>query len=207
MKRKKTVRQPLPFMNSKLRKACLHKAMLRNRYFKHGRSRQSWEHYRKSRNNVTKLKAVSMNTYFQERCNSDSFRNNSRQYWRTMKLYMTDKCKTSDQDISLFHENKLINDPVKVCKIFNEHFIKAASNIGSEDSIRDDETIDDILCAYNGSEVVQRILLVMFHMMPSSIFPPRPWRRLVLCWTKPILQRPLVMMLYHQSYWKWEQLN
>ena len=131
--------------------------MLRNKYFKHGRSSQSWELYRKSRNNVTKLKAVSMNTYFQERCNSDSFRNNSRQYWRTIKPNMTDKCKASDQDISLFHENKLINDPVKVCKIFNEHFIKAASNIGSEEPIKDDETIDDILCAYNGSEVIQRI--------------------------------------------------
>ena len=46
---------------------------------------------------------------------------------------------------------------MKVCKIFNEHFIKAASNIGSEEPIRDDETIDDILCAYNGSEVIQRI--------------------------------------------------
>ena len=206
MKRKKTVRQPLPFMNSKLRKACLHKAMLRNKYFKHGRSSQSWELYRKSRNNVTKLKAVSMNTYFQERCNSDSFRNNSRQYWRTIKPYMTDKCKTSDQDISLFHENKLINDPVKVCKIFNEHFIKAASNIGSEEPIRDDETIDDILCAYNGSEVIQRITCNVPHDAFFN-FSPRPWRRLVLCWTKPILRRPLVMMIYHQSYWKWEQLN
>ena len=46
---------------------------------------------------------------------------------------------------------------MKVCKIFNEHFIKAASNIGSEEPIRDDEIIDDILCAYNGSEVIQRI--------------------------------------------------
>ena len=46
---------------------------------------------------------------------------------------------------------------MKVCKIFNEHFIKAASNIGSEEPIRDYETIDDILCAYNGSEVIQRI--------------------------------------------------
>ena len=64
MKYKKTVKHPAPFMNSKLRKACLHKAMLRNKYFKRGRFRQSWELYRKSRNNVTKLKAVSMNTYF-----------------------------------------------------------------------------------------------------------------------------------------------
>ena len=157
MKQKKTVKQPVPFMNSKLRKACLHKAMLRNSYFKHGRTNQSWERYRKSRNNVTKLKAVSMNTYFHERCNSDSFRNNPRQYWRTIKPYMTDKCKTSNQDISLFHENKLVNDPIKVCKIFNDYFIKAASNIGNEEPIRDDETVDDILCMYKDCEVIQRI--------------------------------------------------
>ena len=93
MKQKNTVKQPFLFMNSKLRKACLHTAMLRNNYFKHGRTSQSWERYRKSRNNVTKLKAVSMNTYFHERFNSDSFRNNPRQYWQTIKPYMTDNIK------------------------------------------------------------------------------------------------------------------
>ena len=90
-------------------------------YFKYGRSSQSWELYRQSRNNVTKLKAVSMNIFFHERCHSDSFRNNSRQYLRNIKPYMTDKCKTSDQDMS---------------KIFNRHFLKAASNIGNEEPIR-----------------------------------------------------------------------
>ena len=163
MKQKKVVKQPVPYMNSKLRKTCLHKAMLRNKYFKHGRSSQSWELYRKSRNNATKLKAVSINTYFYERCNSDAFRNDPRQYWRTLKLYMSDKCKTSDQDISLFHENKLINNPVKVCKIFNEYFIKAASNIGNEEPIGDDETIDDILCTYKDWEVIQRITFNVPH--------------------------------------------
>ena len=98
-----------------------------------------------------------MNTYFHERCNSDYFRNNPRQYWRTIKPYMTDKCKTSNQDISLFHENKLANDPIKVCKIFNDFFVKAASDIGNEEPIRDDETIDDILSTYDGCEVIQRI--------------------------------------------------
>ena len=156
-KQKKVVKQPVPFMNTKLRKACLHKTMLRNKYFKHVRASQWWELYRKSRNHVTKLKAVSMNTYFYEKCNSDSFRNNPRQYWRTIKPYMSNKCKTSDQDISLFHENKLINDPVKVCKIFNEYFIKATSNSGNEEPIGDDETIDDILCTYKDCEVIQRI--------------------------------------------------
>ena len=57
----------------------------------------------------------------------------------------------------MFHENKLVNDPIKVCKIFNDFFIKAASDIGNEEPIRDDETIDDIMCTYDGCEVIQRI--------------------------------------------------
>ena len=38
IKHKKTVKYPVPFMNSKLREVCLQKAMLRNKYFKQGRS-------------------------------------------------------------------------------------------------------------------------------------------------------------------------
>ena len=163
--------------------------------------------YRKSRNNVTKLKAVSMNTYCYERCNSDSFRNNPRQYWRTIKPYMSDKCKTSDQDISLFHENKLINDPVKVCKIFNEYFIKASSNIGNEEPIGDDETIDDILCTYKDCEVIKRITFNVPHDGIFNFSATTVWRRLMICYTKPILRRPLVMMIYHRNYQNWEQLN
>ena len=60
--------------NSKLRKACLQKAMLRNKNFKLGRSERLWDRYRKVRNHATKLKAVSMNAYFSEKCNSDMVR-------------------------------------------------------------------------------------------------------------------------------------
>ena len=61
IKRKKTVKYPVPFM--KLHKACLNKAMLRNKYFKYGRTKYLWDRYRKIRNQVTKLKATSMNSY------------------------------------------------------------------------------------------------------------------------------------------------
>ena len=43
IKRKKTVQYPVPLMNFKLRKACLNKAMLRNKYFKCGRTQYSWD--------------------------------------------------------------------------------------------------------------------------------------------------------------------
>ena len=92
-----------------------------------------------------------------KRFNSDSFRNNPRQNRRTIKPYMTDKCKTSNQDIFLFRETKLVNDPIKVCKIFNDYFIKVAWNIGNEKPVRNDESTDDILCTYDGCEVIQRI--------------------------------------------------
>ena len=52
IKYKKSVKQPAPFMHSKLRKACLQKSMLRNKYFKSGRPNHLWERYRKMRDHV-----------------------------------------------------------------------------------------------------------------------------------------------------------
>ena len=151
-------------MNSKLRKACLHKAMLRNEYFMHGRSSQWWELYRKSRNNVTKLKAVSMNTYFYERCNSDSFRNNSGQYWRTIKPYMSDKCKTSDQDISLFHKNKHQRSS-KSLHNFQWVFHKGGFKYWERRTYWGwwNYFFDDILGTYKDCEVIQRITFNVPH--------------------------------------------
>ena len=40
--------------------------------------------------------------------------------------------------------------------MFNEYFVKVASNIRNEDPFKDDETIDDMLCTYKGCEVTQR---------------------------------------------------
>ena len=120
IKHKKTVKYPVPFMNSKLRKACLQKAMLRNKYFKQGRSGCLWDRYRKTRSHVTKLKAVSMNAYFSEKCNSGMFRKNPSNYWQTIKPFLTDRIKSTD--ISLFHDNRVANDPVKVCNIFNDYW-------------------------------------------------------------------------------------
>ena len=47
LKRKRTVKKPVPFMNSKLRKACHRKAMHRNKYFRHSRTKGLWNKYRK----------------------------------------------------------------------------------------------------------------------------------------------------------------
>ena len=79
-KSKRTVEIPLPCMNSQLRKACHRKSMLRNKYFKCGRTQLLWEQYRKSRNLVTKLKAKSMADcmYFSQRCSAQHLKKKSR---------------------------------------------------------------------------------------------------------------------------------
>jgi hypothetical protein len=49
------VKSPVPYMNSKLRKAVYKKRQLHN-VFKTQRSSKSWEQYLKQRNIVTKIK-------------------------------------------------------------------------------------------------------------------------------------------------------
>ena len=55
-RRKAPKKKTVPFMNAPLRKACHYKAMRRNKYFRHGRTKSLWELYRKSRNEASKLK-------------------------------------------------------------------------------------------------------------------------------------------------------
>ena len=100
VKRKRTVKKPLPCMNSRLRKECHRKSMLRNKYFKY-RSKQAWGNYRKSRNKVSNLKAVSMHSYFKTRCNSHNLTNNPSEYWNTIKPFMSDKYKSKGSAITL----------------------------------------------------------------------------------------------------------
>ena len=51
--------------------------------------------------------------------NSETFRKDPSKYWQAIKPYMTDKINATDQSISLFHENRVVNKPAEVCNIFN----------------------------------------------------------------------------------------
>ena len=45
----------------------------------------------------------------------------------------------------------------KVCNLFNDDFINAASDIGKEDPIQYNEGIDDILRSYEDHTIIRRI--------------------------------------------------
>ena len=121
-------------MNSQLRKACHRKSMLRNKYFKYGRTQLLWEQYRKSRNLVTKLKAKSMADYFSQRCSAHNLKRNPSKFWDTVKPFMTNKSKGCNENITLKHYGKIINNPNDVCDIFNGYLTNVAREIGSEET-------------------------------------------------------------------------
>ena len=126
-----------------------------------------WNRYRKIRTQVTKLKATSMNPYFLENAIPKLFREIP---WNTGKQlsHSWPTSKAVNQNISLLKENKVVNDPAKVCNIFNDYFIEVASHIWKEDPIQDDETIDSILCSYKDHTTIKRIMSNVPHVSMFS---------------------------------------
>jgi hypothetical protein len=157
LKKRKPVRKPVPFMNAKLRKACHKKAMLRNKFFKWGRTNKQWELYRKSRNAVDKIKAASMSRYFEERCNKAEGNGNGRMFWDAVKPFFTDNIKLKNESISLKDGDNIVNDPHIVSNLFNDYFTNITKEYGCEDPITEDEDIHAILLSYNNHESINSI--------------------------------------------------
>ena len=54
----------------------------------------------------------------------------SKDFWPTVKPFLTNKGTQVHNDTILFEDNKLINDHQEVCGIFNHFFVNVAKNIG-----------------------------------------------------------------------------
>ena len=78
-----------------------------------------------------------MRQYFDDRCYSKHLNGSSKQFWNTMKPFVTDKVKTTYDHITLKVNDTIENEPSTVCNIFNEYFSNVASEIGNEQSIDD----------------------------------------------------------------------
>ena len=120
LKRKKLPKKPIPCMNSKLRKACHKKALDRNKYFRNGRTKKSWEIYRKSRNYATKLKAQSIQTYFKTYCNGQR---KNKTFWDAVKPFTSDSMAPRNDCLILKDGEEIISDPYTVGNIFNDYFV------------------------------------------------------------------------------------
>ena len=61
---------------------------------------------------------------------------------------MTNKSKGCNENITLKHNGKIINNPNDVCDIFNDYFTNVAREIGSEETLNEEEELDHIFKIY-----------------------------------------------------------
>ena len=141
IKNKTLKKSPPPFMNSNLRKAIYKKCMIRNKYYKE-RSDKNWELYKTQRNYVTKLRRQSIRNYFTTK--TEGVRS-SKDFWKIIKPFITDKNSVSDDHVILRENDVLITDPVEVCDVFNHYFTHVADTICFNDKIPSNVMNDELI--------------------------------------------------------------
>ncbi|XP_071127695.1 uncharacterized protein [Mytilus edulis] len=125
-KERKILSKQIPYMNKQLKSAIYKKKMLYNKFQKMNNSK-TWDAYKTQRNFVTKLKKQSINRYFIERCTGGP---KSKDFWPTVKPFLTNKGCTSQKETILQENNKIITNQQEISEIFNDFFVNVAKNIG-----------------------------------------------------------------------------
>ena len=157
-KRKRLPARPVPFMNSELRKEIHKKSMFSNKYFKMGRTHSLWEQYRRSRNRATKLKAKSMNEYFSKKCSKSCLRKNPKDFWNTIKPFISNRSNTRDSCFTVLDDNEnLINKPNEVSNSFNDFFCNVAKDVGFNDKLSDYCSIEALNEVYKNHDSIKEI--------------------------------------------------
>jgi hypothetical protein len=157
LKRKTINNTPAPFMNGKLRKAIYYKCMLRNRYYKN-RTSENWNHYKKQRNLVVKLRRQSIRLYFQTKCEGDDNKNS---FWKTIKPFISNKNKAGGDNVILREGSEIITKQSDVCNVFSTFFANVASEIGFDDeipSIPKSSLMENIMFMHGNHSSIQSIV-------------------------------------------------
>ena len=68
---------------------------------------------------------------------------------------MTNKSKSCNENITLKHNGKIVNNDV--CHIFNGYFTNVALEIGSEEILNEDEELDQMFKMYQNNASIARI--------------------------------------------------
>ena len=172
----KTLKRPqLPYMNSDLRKNINIKEMLRRKSLKCSCRKQPCDHklaYNKKRNEVKKLKGISINNYLKEKCENSS--GNPRAMWSTIRPMVSDKGGFSSQKIILSHEGKIVNSDESVCEIFNNFYVTVTDSIGNELPITDSENICEIISSHSDHSSIGHIRNKVGHFLAENVFEFKP---------------------------------
>ena len=144
----------VPYMNGGLRKAINVKNMLKRKYDKY-RSGTTWSNYRTQRNLVTRMRRESIKVYMQDKCTGENM--NNREFWNIVKPLISGKSSSRNESIILRENNDIITNSDQVCDILNKFYVSMTKDIGPDDSIKMEDTIDDIVNQYRDHESVLRI--------------------------------------------------
>ena len=107
------------------------KAMLRRKFDKY-RTDTAWFKYKAQRHLVTNMKLASIMQYFAERCS-----NTSRDFWKTIQPFMSDKHENKGRHISILEDNRIISNDSEVCNVFNDFFVNMVSKLSEPCHIKD----------------------------------------------------------------------
>ena len=117
-------------MSKALRKSIIKRSKLRNTFNKK-RSSENWQNYKRQRNICSNILKSTKNTFF-ETLNMNKITDN-RKFWKTVKPFFTDKCKTSN-NIILKEKNETLNDNKKISNTFNEYFTNITKGLNLRES-------------------------------------------------------------------------
>ena len=104
-------------MSKTLRKAIMKRSRLWNASNK--KISVNWQNYKRQRNICSNILKSAKKTFFGN-LNINQI-TDARKFWKTVKTFLIDKCKTSN-NIILTEKNETINDNEKIPNTFNKHF-------------------------------------------------------------------------------------
>ena len=126
-------------MNSELRKAMNNRNMWRGKQFRNKKDKYARSMYVKWRNKVVKLRKISIQNYFDRRCNK---KHNPRDFYKTVCPFPSDKPSSSNGKIILCDNGNIISDPSHVANIFSMYYSGIAAYSGIPDGL-DCLTLED----------------------------------------------------------------
>ena len=106
------------------------RSKLRNTFNKK-RSSENWQNYKRQRNICSNILKSTKKTFF-ETLNTNEITDN-RKFWKTVKPFFTDKCKTTN-NIILTEKNETLNDNKKISNTFNEYFTNITKGLNLRES-------------------------------------------------------------------------
>ena len=160
----KSINKPqVPYTNSELRKAMHNRNMWRGKHFRNKKDKYSRSMYVKWRNKVVKLRKISIQNYFDRRCNT---KHNPRDFYKTVCPFLSDKPSSSNGKIILCDDGDIISDPSQVANIFNVYYSSTSAYNGIPDGL-DSLTFEDAVLRHTSHE---SITLIKQHTAPCENF-------------------------------------